>query len=278
MRIGSRTSTARRPTAGAGQRRARCRRSPRIASRSTELAHRVGQRVDRRPRLGAALGRRDQAEVARRGGERVVAVDRAEHRQPDRGRPRRAAAARARSEPTRLRITPLMRVARVEAGEAVQQGGDRAALRASRRRPGSPARSSSAGDVRGRGEAVASADAARADPVEEPHHALDDRDVGERRRRRAVQEQRDDPLLADQPGVEVAAGPAGRQRVIGRVDVVRADLVRRDRQARGRAKAASRPVATLVLPCPLAGAAMTTRGMFTIRCPAGPSGRRPSGA
>ena len=70
-------------------------------------------------------------------------------------------------------------------------------------------------------------------------------------------EQRRDQLLADHERVEVAAEPAGGERVVARVDVVRADLERADPQP-ARRSAAIRPVATVVLPLPEAGAAMTT--------------------
>jgi hypothetical protein len=69
--------------------------------------------------------------------------------------------------------------------------------------------------------------------VEQAHHALDDGDVGRARVQRAAQEQRGDPLLADQPGVEVAARPPGRQTVVAGVDVVGADLVRGDGEPAG---------------------------------------------
>jgi hypothetical protein len=67
--------------------------------------------------------------------------------------------------------------------------------------------------------------------VEQSHHALDDRDVGGLRRGGPPGEHRRDLVLADEPRVEVAAGAAGGQGVVARVDVVRADLVRGDLQA-----------------------------------------------
>ena len=94
----------------------------------------------------------------------------------------------------------------------------------------------------------------RAAPVEQAHDALDHRDV---RAGGAVQEQRHDQLLADQHRVEVAPGPAGGQRVVAGVDVVRADLVRRTPHGPRPRSAAISPVATVVLPCPEAGAATT---------------------
>ena len=57
--------------------------------------------------------------------------------------------------------------------------------------------------------------------VEEPHDALDHRDVGAGG---AVQRQRRHQLRAGEERVEVAARPARRERVVARVDVVRADL------------------------------------------------------
>ena len=61
-------------------------------------------------------------------------------------------------------------------------------------------------------------------PVEQPHHAFDDRHLGARR---AVPEQRRDPVLADQHRVQVPARPPGGQGVVAGVDVVGADLERR---------------------------------------------------
>jgi hypothetical protein len=68
------------------------------------------------------------------------------------------------------------------------------------------------GDVRRRPLGGAAA------PVEQPHDALDDGDVGAAG---AVQQQRSDPLGPDEHRVEVAAGTPGRQRVVAGVDVVR---------------------------------------------------------
>ena len=138
------------------------------------------------------------------------------------------------------------------------------------RRPGQ------AGDVGGRGEARRRRSARRTGPS---------RPRPPRRRRvrrhRAVQQQRDDPLLADQVRVEVAARAAGGQGVVAGVDVVGADLV------------AARPPGPRRAARPSARwrrsscrGRMPGRGhhrgaaaeALTTRCPAGPSGRRPSGA
>ena len=58
--------------------------------------------------------------------------------------------------------------------------------------------------------------------VEQAHHAFDDGDV---RRSRAVQQQRDDAVFADEERVEVAARAAGGQGVVAGVDEVGSDLV-----------------------------------------------------
>ncbi|MPN04651.1 hypothetical protein SDC9_151896 [bioreactor metagenome] len=67
-------------------------------------------------------------------------------------------------------------------------------------------------------------------PVVEPHDPLDHRDIGTRG---AVREQRCDASGAAQPGIEVAAGQSGGQRVIAGIDVVGADLERRHPQPAG---------------------------------------------
>jgi len=69
--------------------------------------------------------------------------------------------------------------------------------------------------------------------VEKTHHALDHRDIGRHRSARAVYEQRHDPMLTNQKGIEVAAGSSGGQGVIGRIDVIRTDFVRRHRMSTG---------------------------------------------
>jgi cobalamin biosynthesis Mg chelatase CobN len=70
--------------------------------------------------------------------------------------------------------------------------------------------------VRGGGEPVPTDRA-----VVQSHHPLDDGDVGRRRHGRAVQQQRDDPLLALKVRIQVASRSAGRQGVVAGVDVVR---------------------------------------------------------
>jgi hypothetical protein len=67
--------------------------------------------------------------------------------------------------------------------------------------------------------------------VEQAHDTLDDRDV---RRSRAVQQQRDNAVFADQERVEVAARPPGGQSVIAGVNEIGSHLLAGDRQvARG---------------------------------------------
>ena len=75
------------------------------------------------------------------------------------------------------------------------------------------------GHVGGRREAVVT-DA----PVEEPHDPLDDGDVGRPVGPGPVQQQRLDERLVGEEGVEVAARPPGRERVVPGVDEVGADL------------------------------------------------------
>ena len=187
-----------------------------------------------------------------------------------------------RGEPALFRITPLSRSSRVEGVEPVHDGGGGAGHLADVQHQDH--RGVDQGrDVGGRGEPLA-ADLA----VEQPHHALDDGEVGRLGVARAVQQQRGDLVGPAQVRIQVAAGPAGGQGVVAGVDVVRADLEPGDLRP-SRRKAPIRPVASVVLPCPEPGAAITIRGQpavrlkaqakgITIRCPAGPSGRRRTGA
>ena len=80
----------------------------------------------------------------------------------------------------------------------------------------------------------------------------------------AVREERGDPLRADQPGVEVAAGAAGGEPQVRRVDVVRADLETGDVEHPGRPARRAGRRETAVLPCPEEGALSTTRGTAVI--------------
>ena len=64
--------------------------------------------------------------------------------------------------------------------------------------------------------------------VEQAHHAFDDGDV---RRPRAVLQQRNNPVFADEEWVEVAARPPGGHGVITGVDEIGSHLVAGDRQA-----------------------------------------------
>ena len=78
----------------------------------------------------------------------------------------------------------------------------------------------------------AGGEALRPEPtVHEPHDALEHRDVGGARVRRAPCEQGSDPLLADEPRVEGPARSPRRQGVVAGVDVVGADLGRGDGEA-----------------------------------------------
>ena len=79
-------------------------------------------------------------------------------------------------------------------------------------------RSLDQGGYMGRGGKSLAADL----PVEQTHNALDHRDVGRFWRSSAVQQQRRQLVLAARIGVEVAPEATGRQRVVARVDVVRA--------------------------------------------------------
>jgi hypothetical protein len=94
-------------------------------------------------------------------------------------------------EPTRFRITP-----------AIHDEEDR--------------RVQELGDVGGRGELPTPALA-----VEETHYAFHDGDVGPTG---AVGEERAYEVRAGEEDVEVAAGPPGGERVVGRIYEVRADL------------------------------------------------------
>ena len=132
----------------------------------------------------------------------------------------------------------------------------------------------SGGDVRGRGEAVAT-DL----PVVQAHHALDDGEVGAGG---AVQQQRHEAVLADEVRVEVAAGAAGGERVVAGVDVVGADLVAADGVA-GAGERGHQPGGDGGLAVAGGGRGDDEPGegyhaRLTIRCLAGPSARRPSGA
>ena len=76
------------------------------------------------------------------------------------------------------------------------------------------------------------------EPVVETHHPLDDGDVDFTRRASKRGQQ---AIRRDHPGVEVAARTSGGQRVVGRVDIVGADLERLDRQPAGAGPRSSRP-------------------------------------
>ena len=121
---------------------------------------------------------------------------------------------------------------------------------------------------------------ARTEPaVEKPHHAFDHGDIGTRG---AVQQQRHDPVRADQVGVEVAGRTPGRQCVIARIDVVRAYLVPTDLQS-ARSQCRHHPDRHGGLAVPGCGCGHHQPGRQgnhapTTQCRAGPSDRRPSDA
>lgn len=194
-----------------------------------EGAHRVD--VDRRRnqrtepvhgrrRLGRPFGDRDQAEVAGRRGHRLVAPEHTEHANAEvveRG-PQDLLVAGGPDPVEHHPADPDPAVVRREPGD---HRGDRAALRGGVHDQ----------DDRGveqpshvRGRAVRRGAAA----VVHPHHALDHGDVGTAG---AMEEERRDQVLAAQHGVEVAARAAGGEGVVAGVDVVGADLVRRDGEA-----------------------------------------------
>ncbi len=238
-----------------------------------------GDRVERR---GAEFRSGDEPEVARRHGEPVAPAQHAEHgdargvgRRPQQNLvPRRAGL---------VEDHPADARAGVPGREPVQQGGGRRAD-AARVDHEHDRRGEQPRDVRRRREARWPGRPVRVgDPVEQAHHALDDRDVRELRGARPPGEQGRDLVLADQPGVEVAAWPARGERVVARVDVVGPDLVRRDLQAAlaQRAEQAGRDRRLAVTAARRRDDdARDGHGAtpFTIRFRAGPSGRRPSGA
>ena len=178
--------------------------------------HQLGHGLDRRRGRRPVLGRRHQAQVPRRHGQLRAPWQRAEHRQPD------LVARAAQHGLVPVAADPVEHYpddpdGRVERAEPVQQCRHTARLPAAvdhqyDLRPEQP------GHVCRRAVPVGEA------PVEEPHHAFDDRHLGPGR---AVPEQWRDPVLADQHRVQVPARPPGGQGVVAGVDVVGADLERR---------------------------------------------------
>jgi hypothetical protein len=172
------------------------------------------------------LGSGHEAEVTRRGDDAVVALQHTEHRQT--GGLQGAAHLVGMTLGSGLVQDDADDAHRRVVGDhPLHDRGDRAGRVRDvddqhHRRPGDGRH------VRRRGETVA-ADLT----VVETHDALDDRDVGRLGPRRGsaksstVQEQRDEPLLADQVRVEVASGSSGGEGVVARVDVVGPDLVAR---------------------------------------------------
>ena len=156
------------------------------------------------------------------------------------------------SEPTRLKITPATSHVGVEGAVAVDDRRRRARHRG-RVDDEQHRRVEQLRDVRGRGQLAAARGA-----VEEAHDALDDRDVGAGD---AVADERRDQLRAAEEGVEVAARPAGGERVVAGVDVVGADLEALHASARGARSAPISPQATVVLPAPELVPATTMRGI-----------------
>ena len=233
----------------------------RVGQRAGQRRHRVEVDVRRPPArpwrppppsaAAAVLGRGDEPQVPRRHGERLAAGQRAEHRQPDLGRGRaQHLLVPGRPDPVEHRTRQVDRG--VEGTEAVQQRGDAARLAAGvddqhDRRAEQP------GDLRGRPRTVGQP------PVEQPHHALDDRDLGARRG--AVPRQRRDPVDADErPGRGCArAGPRRACGSRGRCSPG-PTLNGASRRCPRRRSAAMSPVATVVFPDPEAGAATTTAG------------------
>ncbi len=238
------------------------------------LAHPRGQLPYRLHRLGAAFGDRHQAQMPRGRTGLPGTPQRAQHRHPR--RVHRLAQQRLMTLRADLvEDHPGQPHLRIPGREAVHQRGHRPGLRGGvhhqhHRRP------QQLRHLRRRRQFAPTGRA-----VEQPHHALHDRQV---RARRAVQEQRGDPLRAAQIRVQIAAGAAGGQGVVARVDVVRPDLVRRDRQTglgEGRHQAGGD--GRLARAGGGRGDDETgDRGpghaQLTIRYPAGPSGRRPWGA
>ncbi|CAM2855064.1 hypothetical protein STAL104432_05405 [Streptomyces albus] len=258
------------------------RRRPRKSQQRVQVAaltHPSGERGHRLDGLRTPFGDRHQAQVPGGRAHHLRAPQDAQHRHP-----------RAFQRlPQQLLVPvgahlvedhPRHPHARVPGGEAVHEGRHRPGLRGGvhhqhHRGP------QQFGHVRGGGQF-----ALARGTVVEPHHPLDHGQVGTRR---AVPEQRCDPLGSAQIGVQVAARTPGGQRVITGVDVVGAHLVGGDGQAPpgerrhqpGRHRRLAAPgggrrddqarYPDHAAPPPL-GAALT------IRCPSGPSGPRPWGA
>ena len=137
-----------------------------------------------------------------------------------------------------------------------------------RRRPGSPARRAARRRARstrppGRHGVV---DAA----VEQAHHALDDGDV----RADAARAGTAAPISSSPTStrVQVAAGPPGGQRVIAGVDVVGADLERRDPVPGAAAARRSNPLPPWSFRCPRRARRSPPPESVTTRCPSGPCG------
>ena len=172
-----------------------------------------GHRVHRRPRRDTVLRGGHQPQMPRRHGQLHPSRKRAEHRHPD------LVARRPQHGRVPLAADPVEHHAGdrrrwIERPEPVQQR---------RHAPRLPStihdqhhrRTQQPRHVRRRAVPVGQP------PVEQPHHAFDDRHI---RARRTVPEQRRHAMLADQHRIEVPPRPPGREGVVAGVDVVGADL------------------------------------------------------
>lgn len=185
-----------------------------------QLGGLLGQAVERADGVGALRGR-DQAEVTGGGAHARVARKDPQHRQAD-GLDAAADFVRVAHRSRLVEDDTDDVDTGVEGAQTVQRRRDRA-------RGGGDVRDEDHRAAGEGGQVGRRREAAGADPaVEEPHDAFDDRHVGEVGRLGAVEEQGNDEFLGGQPGIEVATGAAGGERVIAGVDVVRADLGRRD--------------------------------------------------
>ena len=157
-----------------------------------------------------------------RDGQLVIARDRAQHRYPDRfaGLPQHLFVPR---RPDLVEDHPADPHGALQRRKAVQQSRNALTL-ATRIDHQQHRRAQQSGDLGG-GSAGRGQELFVDATVEQSHDALDDGDVGIPR---TVPVQRPDQILAHHDRVEVAARPAGGQRVVTRIDEVRTDLERCD--------------------------------------------------
>ena len=259
-----------------------------LGSRSGDLEHGVevdvvgdqrGEPVDGGAGLVPLL-RRHEPEVTGRRLDRGVARQHAEHRHPG-GLERRPGLAQVPGRAGPVEHDPGHADRRVEGGEPVHDRGRGAGRVADVDREHDRG-AGERGHVRRRAETVAAES-----PVEEPHDALDDGDVGGAVGPRGVQQQRLDECLAAEHRVEVAPGAAGREGVVARVDEVGPDLEAAD-GVPGGAQGSHEPGGDRRLAVARAGRGDDDAGQarpgrigggaLTTRSPAGPSGRRRRGA